>query len=66
MVGNFVADHQDRFLAEMGQWVRDGLVQYREDIRPGLAETPAVFAEILSGGNFGKTLIQVAEDPTRS
>jgi NADPH-dependent curcumin reductase CurA len=65
-VRDFVADHQDTFLARMGEWLKDGRVRYREDIRPGLDETPKVFREMLEGGNFGKTLIEVSPDPTRS
>jgi len=65
-VGNFVADWQVRFLAEMAELLRDGLVKYREDLRPGLEHTPRVFREMLEGGNFGKTLIGVGEDPTRA
>ena len=64
-VGNFVADHQDIFLAKMADWLRDGKVTYREDIRPGLENTPAVFREMLEGGNFGKTIIQITDDPTK-
>ncbi len=60
-VRNFVADWQDRFLEEMASWMADGLVKYREDIRPGLENAPAAFADMLSGGNFGKTLMQVSE-----
>ncbi len=36
--------------------------KYREDIRPGLENAPAAFADMLSGGNFGKTLVQVSEE----
>ncbi len=64
-VGNFVADHQDRFLEQMSGWVRDGLVHYREDLRPGLENAPTAFADMLSGRNFGKTLVGVGDDPTR-
>jgi NADPH-dependent curcumin reductase CurA len=63
-VGDYVASHHDAFLAEMGPWVRDGKVRYREDIREGLETIPAAFAEMLKGGNFGKMLVQVGEDPT--
>ena len=31
-VGNYVADYQQRFLSEMGQWVSAGLVKYKEDL----------------------------------
>jgi hypothetical protein len=64
-VGKFVADHQDRFLAQMADWLKDGKVTYLEDIRPGLENTPDAFRAMLEGGNFGKTLIQVSGDPTR-
>ena len=63
-VGEFVAGHQDAFLRDMAGWVGAGQVKYREDIRQGLESAPAAFAEMMRGGNFGKTLIQVSEDPT--
>ena len=63
-VGNFVADHQDRFLEEMAGWIADGLIVYREDVWQGLEKAPEAFAAMLQGGNFGKTLVAVAEDPT--
>ncbi len=64
-VGNFVADYQDRFLAEMADWLKDGSVHYQEDVWPGLESAPAAFSAMLEGGNFGKTLVAVADDPTR-
>ncbi|MFL5295302.1 MAG: NADP-dependent oxidoreductase [Phenylobacterium sp.] len=63
-VGDYVADHEARFLAEMSAWVASGEVRYREDIRQGLQTLPAAFAEMLKGGNFGKMLVQLAPDPT--
>ncbi|THD57954.1 NADP-dependent oxidoreductase [Phenylobacterium sp.] len=63
-VGDYVKDHHDEFLAQMGPWVAAGQVRYREDIRQGLETIPAAFAEMLSGGNFGKMLVQVGADPT--
>jgi NADPH-dependent curcumin reductase CurA len=65
VVREFVAEHQEIFLARMADWLEDGRVAYREDIRPGLENTPKVFREMLQGGNFGKTLIQVSDDPTQ-
>ena len=64
-VGNYVADYQDAFLHEMTDWVRDGRVKYREDIWQGLEKAPEAFRAMLQGGNFGKTLVRVADDPTR-
>ena len=63
-VGDYVATHHDAFLADMGPWVASGQVKYREDIREGLEAVPAAFAEMLKGGNFGKMLVRVADDPT--
>ena len=65
-VGDYVSSHHDAFLADMGPWVAAGQVKYREDIREGLETVPAAFAEMLKGGNFGKMLVRVGEDPTES
>ena len=48
------------FLAEMGEWVRDGRVRYREDVVEGFENTPEAFRGLLVGRNFGKLLIQVS------
>jgi NADPH-dependent curcumin reductase len=63
-VGDYVEGHHDAFLADMVPWVAEGRVKYREDIREGLETIPAAFAEMLKGGNFGKMLVRVSDDPT--
>lgn len=63
-VGDFVASLQNRFLAEMAGWLRDGHVRYREDIHQGLECAPGAFRSMLAGGTFGKNLVQVSEDRT--
>ncbi|MBW8813074.1 MAG: NADP-dependent oxidoreductase [Caulobacterales bacterium] len=63
-VGDYVESHHDAFLAEVAPLVASGQVRYREDIREGLETIPAAFAEMLKGGNFGKMLVRVGEDPT--
>ena len=63
-VGEFVAEHEAAFLRDMAAWVASGEVRYREDIREGLETLPAAFIEMLRGGNFGKMLVRVSEDPT--
>ncbi len=65
-VGNFVKDYQAQFLGEMGEWVKDGLIKYQEDIWQGLENTPEAFSAMLNGGNFGKTIVQVSAEPTTS
>jgi NADPH-dependent curcumin reductase CurA len=63
-VRNFVEDYQARFFEEMAGWIREGRVKYREQIWAGLKEAPHAFAAMLTGGNFGKTLVVVSDDPT--
>ncbi|MBV8683194.1 MAG: NADP-dependent oxidoreductase [Caulobacteraceae bacterium] len=61
-VGDFVADHQDRFLAEMTPLVARGDVKYLEDRRHGFEALPGAFIDMMSGANFGKTLVQINPD----
>ncbi len=63
-VGNFVKDHQAAFLEQMSAWVRAGDIRYREDVWSSLERAPEAFSAMLAGGNFGKTLVQVSDDPT--
>jgi NADPH-dependent curcumin reductase CurA len=53
------------FVMEVGRWIREGRIRYREDIRDGLENAPAAFLGLLQGENFGKLLVRVAPDPTR-
>jgi NADPH-dependent curcumin reductase CurA len=63
-VRDFVDDHQAHFFAQMAAWIRGGKVKYKEDLWPGLQQAPKAFRAMLEGGNFGKTLVGVGEDPT--
>jgi NADPH-dependent curcumin reductase CurA len=63
-VGDYVASHHDAFLRDVAPKVASGAIKYREDIRHGIENVPAAFAEMLRGDNFGKMLVQVGTDPT--
>ncbi len=63
-VRNFVTDHQARFFDEMAAWIQDGKIKYKEDLWPRLEQAPNAFRAMLEGGNFGKTLVGVGDDPT--
>jgi NADPH-dependent curcumin reductase len=63
-VRDFVKEHQDHFFEQMASWIREGKVRYKEDLWPGLELAPKAFRAMLEGGNFGKTLVGVGEDPT--
>ena len=66
--GFIVTDFEDMrsdFERDMSQWVKDGKVRYKEDIVQGIENVPATMIGLLEGKNFGKQLVQVAEDSTR-
>jgi NADPH-dependent curcumin reductase len=54
------AEQRPAFYAEMGQWVREGRVRYREDVVEGLERAPEAFIGLLQGRNFGKLVVRVA------
>jgi NADPH-dependent curcumin reductase CurA len=60
LVTDFAALHGD-FLRDMGGWIRDGRVKYREDIVDGFENAPRALIGLLRGENFGKLLVHVAE-----
>jgi NADPH-dependent curcumin reductase CurA len=64
-VGDYVESHHEAMLRELGPAVASGQLKYLEDIREGLEFVPAAFAEMLKGGNVGKMLVRIAEDPTQ-
>ncbi len=57
----FAADHFDEFLSEVGPRVASGDIRYREDIVDGLENAPEAFISMLTGGNFGKLIIKIAD-----
>jgi NADPH-dependent curcumin reductase CurA len=67
--GFIVSDHADRapaFLRDATAWVRDGTLKYREDIVDGLEQAPSAILKLFDGQNFGKLLVRVSPDPTRT
>lgn len=47
------------FIAEMGPWVEQGKIKYREDVVEGLENAPQAFIGLLEGRNFGKLIVSV-------
>lgn len=65
IVWDFASQHAD-FLTDVSGWLRDGRIKYREDITDGLENAPRALIGLLKGENFGKKIIRVSPDPTRS
>jgi NADPH-dependent curcumin reductase CurA len=63
--GFIVTDHTERFgefIREVGPWVADGTVAYRETVLEGIENIPTAFAGLFRGDNTGKMLVRVAPD----
>ncbi|MFB6191882.1 MAG: NADP-dependent oxidoreductase [Haloarculaceae archaeon] len=62
--GVLVRDYDDRWgeaLPDLGRWVRDGDVQYRENVVEGIERAPEAFLGLFEGVNIGKQLVKVAD-----
>jgi len=53
------AHRYGEFAQEMGEWLAQGKMQYREHLVDGLEQAPEAFMGLLEGKNFGKLVIQV-------
>ncbi len=52
----------EEFQKEMGRWVNEGKIHYREQVVDGLDNAPESLIGLLEGKNFGKVVIRVAKD----
>ena len=62
--GFLVFDYASRYregLTQLGEWVREGKLQYRETVTEGLENAPAAFIGMMRGGNIGKQLVKLAD-----
>jgi len=62
MSGFLVFDYLHRYeeaVARLAEWVRNGLLQYREDIQDGIEHCPGSIAALYRGDNLGKSLIRL-------
>lgn len=57
-----VGDYADRFqegYKQLGKWVQEGKLKYRENIVEGLENTPLAFMGLFKGENIGKQLVRI-------
>jgi NADPH-dependent curcumin reductase CurA len=62
--GFIVLDFEDQtgdFLRDVGGWLKEGKLKYREDVVHGLEKAPEALIGLLKGRNFGKLLVKVAD-----
>lgn len=52
-------DRYGEFVQQMGAWVREGRIKYREHMVEGLENAPQAFLGLLEGKNFGKLVVNV-------
>ncbi len=65
MEGIVVFDYADRYhiaVAEMAGYLKDGRMKSKEDVVKGLETFPETLVKLFSGANFGKLVLQVAEE----
>src|SRR3546814_19381481 len=65
IVSDRAADRQKAFIEEVGGYVRDGRIKYRETVTTGLENAPSAFAGLFRGEHFGQQLIQVSAEERR-
>ena len=59
-----VTEWHERWLEatrQLGQWIREGKLKYRESVGEGLENAPEYFRGMLKGRNFGKQLVKVVD-----
>ncbi|MBD0417689.1 NADP-dependent oxidoreductase [Streptomyces sp. TRM S81-3] len=60
--GFLVGDHYDlqpQFVQEVGPWVRDGRLKYRETVVEGIENNLEAFLGVLRGDNIGKMVVKL-------
>ena len=65
MTGMVVFDYADRYgeaAREMAVWMAQGKLKTKEDIVSGLANFPDTLLKLFRGENFGKLVLQVADE----
>ena len=64
MQGFLIFDHVQRYpeaLGELGSWVRNGQIRYREDILDGIEHAPGR-SPASAADNLGKRLIRIVPE----
>jgi NADPH-dependent curcumin reductase CurA len=60
IVGTHLAKSQ-QFYADMGKWIAEGKIKWKETIVEGLENAPRAFIGLFNGENLGKMIVKVGE-----
>jgi NADPH-dependent curcumin reductase CurA len=58
--GSSHASRMGEMMREVGAWLREGRIRYRETVVDGLEHAPEALARLLRGDTTGKTLVRIA------
>ena len=56
------ADRWVQATRQLGTWVSEGKIKYRETVGEGIQNAPEYFRGMLKGKNFGKQLVKIADE----
>jgi len=48
--------------SELSNWINEGKIKYRETITEGIENAPQALRDVLSGKNFGKQVVKIADE----
>ena len=63
--GFIISDHMQQmgdFVRDVGGWLREGKIDYRETVVEGIERAPEAFIGLLRGENLGKMLVHIGDD----
>ena len=53
-------DRRDEFLRDVGGWLQEGKITYRETVHEGIDKAPEAFMGLFTGENLGKMIVSLA------
>ncbi len=68
MQGFTIGNYTDRFkegAMQLGKWLQEGKLNYRETIVEGFDNIPDAFLDLFKGNNIGKLLVKVADQESK-
>lgn len=57
------SDQLPQFYEDMGRWIKEGRMKWRETILEGIENAPKAFVGLFKGDNVGKMLVKIGPDP---